>query len=134
MTKAEIIDTLKDIDGNLTETINASNSFLFSHGEKTLNIKSINGRTTFYSRTKSGTQVCVNSGNEKEIKALCTAYYAKKIRSAAVKEKVPQAVPIDQNALKSPAGFGAKPSVPARLSKEKPLQTGSRPYDARLRA
>ena len=87
MTKAEIIDTLKDIDGNLTETINASNSFLFSHGEKTLNIKSINGRTTFYSRTKSGTQVCVNSGNEKEIKALCTAYYAKKIRSAAVKEK-----------------------------------------------
>ena len=87
MTKTEIIETLKTTGDHLTEIIRSSDAFLVSHGGTTLNVKTINGKPVFYNRTKAGTQTCVKSTDEKRIRTLCTAYHAKKIRSAALKER-----------------------------------------------
>ena len=87
MTKTEIIKNLKTMSEHLAEIINTSDVFLSLHGETTLNVKTINGKTVFYSRAKNGTQVCLKPSDETEIKTLCTAYHAKRIKSAALKEK-----------------------------------------------
>lgn len=86
MNKPEIVKTLEESSEKLnTVIINAEKSTI---GQKDrLNFKIINGKPAFYRRMDSGNLVYVNPADEKNIRKLSTSYYARKIRSAAVKEK-----------------------------------------------
>ena len=83
MNKQEIIEILEQTSISLEETMISAS---YCDGEH-LNYKSVNGCPAFYSRTSDGKQVYVNSADERRIQELASAYYAKKLKAAAEREK-----------------------------------------------
>ena len=86
MNKHEIVKKLEETSEKLNTVIITAEKSTIGQKDR-LNFKIINGKPAFYRRMDSGNLVYVNPADEKNIRKLSTAYYAKKIRSAAVKEK-----------------------------------------------
>ncbi len=87
MDKTEIIKTLKELSENLRSLIESADKTLAFAEGKSLNLKIIRGKPTFYGRTEDGKMIYVSPSDQKQIEELATIYHAKKIRSAALKEK-----------------------------------------------
>ena len=87
MDKSEIVKELKKKDENLKSVIENADKALSVAPGRSLHLKNIRGKPAFYCHTENGSRFFVSQSDEKQIKQLSTAYYAKKIRSAAVKEK-----------------------------------------------
>ena len=85
MNKHEIIGILKETADNLGRIVDSVDVQL--PDEERLNLKVVNGRPAFFRRTKDGKQVYVRLSDVKQIRALASGYYEKKMRAAAQKEK-----------------------------------------------
>ena len=87
MDKTEVLRELKEVGNNLSNVIETADRSLVGSEGKQLYLKTIKGRPTFYRVEKDGKIVYVSQSDQKQIKELSSAYYAKKIRYAALKEK-----------------------------------------------
>jgi len=87
MDKTEIIKALKESGEKLSSIIESTDKTLAFSERKSLNLKIINGKPKFYSRTEDGKTVYVSQSDQKQIEELATIYHAKRLRSAALKEK-----------------------------------------------
>ena len=86
MNKPDIVKILEETSEELNTVITSTEKVTIGQKER-LNFKIINGKPAFYKRMDNRKLVYVNPSDEKSIKQLSSVYYAKKIRSAAVKEK-----------------------------------------------
>ena len=83
MNKSEIIKLLKETADELDSVLECSQQ----SDERTLNFKTVNGKPTFFCRTKDGRQVYLKHSAANQIKELSSRYYDKKLKAAAIKEK-----------------------------------------------
>ena len=83
MNKTEIIKILKDTVCELCEILDCH---MQKEGD-TLYIRKRNGKPALFWRKEDGTQVYLRHTDERLIKELCSRYYEKRVRYAAIKEK-----------------------------------------------
>lgn len=87
MNKREIIKTLEETATELESVVVSADTSIIETGKECLNLKMLRGYASFYARTSDGKQVYVNSADERRIQELASAYYAKKLKAAAEREK-----------------------------------------------
>ena len=87
MNKQEIIKELKKTSEDIDRLVEEADSALFSLGEGKLYLKNSRGFPCYYYRDEDGRLEYVSHADERRIQELASAYYAKKLKAAAEREK-----------------------------------------------